>query len=167
MDTRSPRLLPATILASIRPAVADARRPGAVELVAGLRVWAAGYAADEAAVELLATVAYAVPSLLDAGADGGWLVPCPRPGVWSLDGAALVEALGLFPARLRPVIIVAGALAVDGALVEVGTTLAAVPPAWLGPVFAALGHAAGCVRLQLVHNDYSEPGLFPVLDGAA
>ena len=94
-------------------------------------------------------------------------MPCPRPGVWSLDGAALVEAIELFPARLRPVITVAAALAVDGALVEVGTTLAAVPPAWLGPVFAALAHAAGCVSLQLVHRDHREPGLFPVLDGAA
>jgi hypothetical protein len=132
-----------------------------------LRVWAAGYAADEAAVELLATVADAVPSLLDTGPDGGWLVQCPRPGVWSLDGAALAEAIELFPARLRPVITIAAALAVDGALVEVGTTLAAVPPAWLGPVFAALAHAAGCVSLQLVHIDDCEPGLFPVLDGAA
>ena len=165
MDTRSPRLLPPTTLASIRPAVPDAHLPGAVELVAGLRVWAAGYAADEAAVELLAAVAEVVPSRLDP--DGGWLVPCPRPGVWSLDGAALAEAIRLFPARLRPVITVAAALAVDGALVEVGTTLAAVPPPWLGSVFAALAHAAGCVSVQLVHLDHPEPGLFPVLDGAA
>lgn len=139
------------------------------ELVAGLRVWAAGYAADEAAVELLALVAREASGVLDSASWSGspWLVPCPRPGVWSLDGAVLAEAVDAFPARLRPVILVAAALAVDGALVEVGTTLAAVPPAWLGPVFAALAHAAGCVSLQLVHRDHPEPGLFPVLADAA
>ena len=138
-------------------------------LVAGLRVWAAGYAADEAAVELLALVACEASGVLDSVAWSGspWLVPCPRPGVWSLDGAALAEAVDAFPARVRPVILVAAALAVDGALVEVGTTLAVVPPVWLGPVFSALGHAAGCVSLQLVHRDHPEPGLFPVLAGAA
>ena len=166
MDTRSPHFLPPTILASNPPAVwPELHAPGVVGLVAGLRVWAAGYAADEAAVELLAAVAEVVPSLLDP--DGGWLVPCPRPGVWSLDGAALAEAVDVFPARLRPVIIVAAALAVDGALVEVGTTLAAVPPPWLGSVFAALAHAAGCVSGQLVHHYNPERGLFRVLDGAA
>jgi hypothetical protein len=165
MDTRSPFVVPLTILGSNPPVSSELHAPGAVELVAGLRVWAAGYAADEAAVELLAAVADVVPSLLDP--DGGWLVPCPRPGVWSIEGAALAEAVGWFPARLRPVITVAAALAVDGALVEVGTTLAAVPPPWLRSVFAALAHAAGCVSVQLVHLDHPEPGLFPVLDGAA
>lgn len=136
------------------------------DLLAGLRVWAAGYAADEAAVELLALVAAEVPGCLNAAVWWGspWLVPCPRPGVWSLDGAALAEAVESFPARLRPVLMVASALAVDGALVEIGTTLAAVPPAWIGPVFTALAHATGCVRVQLVHDDQAEPGLFPVLD---
>lgn len=166
--------MPLTILGITPPAVRSVSHlPGAAELVAGLRVWAAGYAADEAAVELLAAIAVDVPAVLDAGLWWGspWLVPCPRPGVWSLDGAALVEAVDLFPVRLRPVIIVAAALAVDGALVEVGTTLAGVPPAWIGPVFAALARAAGCLSVQLVHHDDEpdgcEPCLFPVLDGAA
>ncbi|BAK33754.1 hypothetical protein MLP_07400 [Microlunatus phosphovorus NM-1] len=135
-------------------------------LLAGLRIWAAGYAADEAAVELLALVAADVPGCLNAAVWWGspWLVPCPRPGVWSLDGAALAEAVECFPARVRPVLLVASALTVDGALVEIGTTLAGVPPAWIGPVFAALAHAAGCLRVQLVHDDQAEPGLFPLLD---
>ena len=146
--------------------------PAAVEsseLVAGLRVWAAGFAADEAAVDLLTAVAQAVPTLLDPvpGPEEWWLVPCPRPGVWSLDGAALAAAVDVFPVRLRPVIVVAAALAVDGALVEVGTTLAAVPAEWLGPVFAALAHAAGCPTLRPVGSGTVQPGLFPVLDGAA
>ena len=139
-----------------------------LRIIAGLRVWAAGYAADEAAVELLAMIAAETPRVLDLDPVSGssWLVACPRPGVWSLDGGALVEAIDAFPVRLRPVITLAAALVVDGALVEVGTTLAAVPPAWRGPVFAALAHAAGCVSLQLVHNHDPEPGLFE-LDGAA
>ena len=141
---------------------------GTVQLVAGLRVWAAGFPADEAAVDLFAALAQAVPSLLDPAPRPGewWLVPCPRPGVWSLDGATLAASLDVFPTRLRPVIVVAAALAVDGAMVEVGTTLAAVPAEWLGPVFAALAHAAGYTVRPVVSGPV-QPGLFPVLDGAA
>jgi hypothetical protein len=65
---------------------------------------------------------------------------------------------------MRPVVLVAAALAVDGALVEVGVVLAGVPREWLGPVFAALAHAAGCPGLQLVATTHSEPGLFSWLD---
>ena len=133
--------------------------------MAGLREWAAGFSADEAAVELLAAIAVEVPAVLDLASP--WLVRCPRPGVWCLDGAALAEAVDLFPARMRPVILVAAALAVDGALVEVGVVLAGVPPAWLGPVFAALAHAAGCAGLQLVATDGTEPGLFSWLEASA
>lgn len=140
-----------------------------VQLVAGLRVWAAGFPADEAAVDLFVAVAETVPTLLNPapGPDEWWLVPCPRPGVWSLDGAALAATVDVFPVRMRPVILVAAALAVDGVLVEVGTTLAAVPAEWLGPVFAALAHAAGCPTLRPVGSGLVQPGLFPVLDGAA
>lgn len=139
------------------------------EIVTGLGIWAVGFPADEAAVDLLAAIAQVVPAILDPApaVDSSWLVPCPRPGVWCLDGAALAEAVDLFPARLRSVILVAAALAVDGALVEVGITLAAVPSEWQGPVFAALAHAAGCPHLRLLSIRRHEPGLFPELDGAA
>lgn len=136
-----------------------------VGIVAGLREWAAGFSADEAAVELLAAIAVEVPTVLDTASP--WLERCPRPGVWCLDGAALAEAVDSFPTRMRPVILVASALAVDGALVEVGVTLAGVPREWLGPVFAALAHAAGCPGLQLVATDDTEPGLFSWLEASA
>lgn len=133
------------------------------KIVAGLRLWAAGFSADEAAVELLAAIAREVPAVLDPAPVAGspWLVPRPRPGVWSLDGAALGDAIDGFPSRMRSVVLVAAALATDGALVEVGVTLAGVPVEWLGPVFAALAHAAGCPDLWLVA---AEPGLFGWLD---
>lgn len=146
--------------AVLAPAGADP-----VGIVAGLREWAAGFSADEAAVELLAAIAVEVPAVLDLASP--WLERCPRPGVWCLDGAALAEVVDSFPASMRPVILVAAALAVDGALVEVGVVLAGVPCEWLGPVFAALAHAAGCPGLQLVATNGTEPGLFSWLEASA
>ena len=55
----------------------------------------------------------------------------------------------------------------DGALIDLGVTLAAVPQPWLGPVFAALGHAAGCPGLELRPVDDTEPGLFGWRDTVA
>lgn len=134
----------------------------------GLRVWAAGYAADEAAVELLAAVAHDVPAVLDPAPVIGspWLAPCPRPGVWCLDGGALAESVELFPARLRPVILAIAGLVTDGAEIGVGVTLAGVPVEWLGPVFTALAWAAGLPRPLLVVTDTAAP-LLTGLDAAA
>lgn len=139
---------------------------GPVSIVAGLRRWAAGFAADEAAVELLVAISRIVPSVLDPfpGWCPSWLGSCPRPGVWFLDGMALGEAAEGFPAWSRPMIMTAAALATDGAMVDLGVTLAGTPSEWLGPVFAALAHAAGCRGLRLVAADDDQPGLFPWLD---
>lgn len=135
-----------------------------VEVVAGLRAWALGFRADEAAVELLACLARDEGWLLDpppAWAEP-WLQPCPRPGWWFLDGAVLGEQLADLPVRVRPVLAVVAGLATDGGLVDLGVTLAGAPGPWLGPVFAALGHAAGCPGLQLVPADAAAgEGLFP------
>lgn len=141
---------------------------GPAEVLAGLRAWAAGFRADEAAVELLAAVARGLPVLLAPATAGvePWLLPCPRPGWWFLEGAVLAEQLEGLPGRLRPVLAVVAGLATDGALVDLGVTLAGVPAEWRGPVFAALGHAAGCPGLQLVAADPEGEGLFPWVDGA-
>jgi hypothetical protein len=55
--------------ALLAPAGADP-----VEIVAGLREWAAGFSADEAAVELLAAIAVEVPAVLDVASSFG--SPC-------------------------------------------------------------------------------------------
>ena len=133
-------------------------------VVAGLRGWAAGFPADEAAVELLACVAADHPQMLDMHpAWDPWLLPCPRPGWLYLDGAVLAEQLEVLPAQLRPVLTVMAGLVADGALIDLGVTLAGLPVEWRLPVFTALGHAAGCAGLQLVATDpdNDDDGLFP------
>jgi hypothetical protein len=136
------------------------------EVVAGLRAWAAGFTADEAAVELLIAISHELPAVLDPfpGFYAAWIDRCPRPGLWFLDGGNLADAADGFPLRLRPVILTAAALATDGALLDLGVTLAGISREWLGPVFAALAHAAGCRGLRLVATDGCEPGLFPWLE---
>lgn len=136
---------------------------GPVEVLAGLRVWGAGYSADEAAVELLAALAEELPALLDLfpTAADPWLLPCPRPGVWFIDARALMLAADRFPARVRPVIFAVAGLVDDGAQVEIGVTLAGVPVDWLWPVFAALVRAVGSPCPLLVVRESPQP----VLDG--
>src|SRR5215210_5502680 len=100
--------------------------PARVTVLVGLRAWACGYRADEAAVELVA-----------AASEDGWLVdgarpwvqPCPRPGVWCLDGLVLLEQVVAERSLVlaAPVLLVASALLIEGPLVDMGPMLQGLP----------------------------------------
>lgn len=131
------------------------------EVVAGLRAWAAGFAADEAAVQLLTAAAVEDGWVVEPRR--AWILPCPRPGWWWLDGRQLHDHLYQARAALRPVLALVAALTVDGAAIELGLVLASLSTAWLGAVLSALAHAAGIGEVQLLPS----LGVPQPLDGPA
>lgn len=108
-------------------------------VVDGLRRWARGAYAEEAAVELLvrafggrfATTRYR------------WVQACDRPGWFWLDGEALIHDTAALSGGERRLLAVAGALASGGALSDLPDLLAGIDRGNLHLVLAAFAHAAG------------------------
>ena len=107
-------------------------------VIDGLRRWARGAYAEEAAVELLvrafdgryASIGYR------------WVRECDRPGWFWLDGERLTNATTV-PSSARAVLAVAGALVSGAPLTELDSLLAGLDRPNLELVLAALAHAAG------------------------
>jgi hypothetical protein len=108
-------------------------------VVDGLRRWARGAYAEEAAVELLVR------------AFGGrfastrfrWVRTCDRPGWYWLDGERLMKATGALSGGERRVLTVAGSLVSGAALTDLDGLLTGLDRPHLELVLAALAHAAG------------------------
>lgn len=108
-------------------------------VVDGLRRWARGAYAEEAAVELL------VRGFGGRFASTGcrWVRPCQRSGWFWLDGERLLNGTGALSGGERRVLAVAGALVSGLALPDLGDVLAGLDRAHLVLVLAALAHAGG------------------------
>ena len=108
-------------------------------VIDGLRRWARGAYAEEAAVELLAR------------AFGGrfastryrWVRECDRPGWFWLDGERLIDGTGVLSGGERRVLSVVGSLVSGGSLTDLDGLLAGLDRTNLELVLAALAHAAG------------------------
>ena len=108
-------------------------------VVDGLRRWARGAYAEEAAVELLVR------------AFGGrfasircrWVRECDRPGWFWLDGERLINDTGALSGGERRVLAVAGSLVSGASLSDLDSLLAGLDRPNLELVLAALAHAAG------------------------
>ena len=130
------------------------------DTVGGLRAWARGMYAIEAAVELL-TRAFAGRF---ASAGQPWIRH--RPGGYWLDAGALAEHMGGLSGGEQRVLTVVGALASDEPLPDLAGILAGVDRDNLTLILAAFSHAAGSHQHSLVRWDgptavYYQPG--PVL----
>ena len=111
--------------------------PGLV--VDGLRRWARGAYAEEAAVELLARPFGG----RFASSGWRWVRACERPGWYWLDGEALLHETSALSGGERRLLAVAGALVSGVALPDLGGVLAGLDRQNLHLVLAALAHAAG------------------------
>jgi hypothetical protein len=108
-------------------------------VIDGLRRWARGAYAEEAAVELLVR------------AFGGrfattrfrWVRACDRPGWFWLDGERLIDGTGALSGEERCVLTVAGSLVSGASLTDLDGLLAGLDRSNLVLVLAALAHAAG------------------------
>lgn len=108
-------------------------------VVDGLRRWARGAYAEEAAVELLIRAfggRFASPGYR-------WVQTCDRPGWYWLDGEALIHDTGALSGGERRVLAVAGALVSGAPLSDLPDVLAGIDRANLQLVLAAFAHAAG------------------------
>jgi hypothetical protein len=127
------------------------------DAAAGLREWARGMYALEAAVELL------VRSFGGRFASAGqpW-IRHRRGGYW-LDTDALAEVSGGLSGGERRVLAVVLALASGGPLADLADVLAGVDREYLTLILAAFSHAAGSHQHSLVRHDaltasYYRPG---------
>ena len=105
----------------------------------GLRRWARGAYAEEAAVELL------VRSFGGRFASTGWrwVQACDRPGWFWLDAEALLHDTEALSGGERRVLAVVGALASGAALSDLPSVLAGLDRPHLELALAGLAHAAG------------------------
>ncbi len=108
-------------------------------VAAGLRAWARGSFAEEAAVELLARAFDG--RFCRQGAP--WVRPAARPGWYSLDPDAIHTFSGGLSGGERRLLAVVAALAGDRPLEDLGGVLSGVDRAHLGLILAALAHAGG------------------------
>ena len=108
-------------------------------VVDGLRRWARGAYAEEAAVELLARAFGG----RFASAGYRWVQPCDRPGWFWLDGEALTYHTGALSGGERRLLAVAGALVSGAALSDLAGVLSGLDRPNLALVLAALAHAGG------------------------
>lgn len=115
-----------------------ATMPGTA-VVDGLRRWARGAYAEEAAVELLVR---AFDSRF-ASNQYPWVRPCDRPGWYWLDGERLIDGTGALSGGQRRVLAVAASLVSGAALTDLGGLLTGLDRPNLELVLAALAHAAG------------------------
>jgi ABC-type phosphonate transport system ATPase subunit len=108
-------------------------------VIDGLRRWARGAYAEEAAVELLVR------------AFGGrfastryrWVRACDRPGWYWLDGERLIDSTGALSGGERRVLTIAGSLVSGASLTDLDGLLTGLDRPNLELVLAALAHAAG------------------------
>lgn len=108
-------------------------------MAAGLRVWARGCYAEEAAVELLVR---AFGGRL-AASGCPWVRPGARPGRFSLDPDAISKfSRGLSGAEQRVLAVVA-ALAGNQPVNDLPAVLSGIDRPHLGLILAALAHAGG------------------------
>ena len=105
----------------------------------GLRRWARGAYAEEAAVELL------VRAFGGRFASTGyrWVQPCDAPGWFWLDAEELIHGTGALAGGERRVLAVVGALVGGLAISDLGGIVAGLDRSNLMLVLAALAHAAG------------------------
>lgn len=108
-------------------------------VVDGLRRWARGAYAEEAAVELL------VRAFNGRFCSPGWrwIEPCEARGWFWLNGEELIHGTGALSGGERRVLAVAGALVSGSALSDLGDLLAGLDRPHLGLGLAALAHAGG------------------------
>jgi hypothetical protein len=109
---------------------------------AGLRSWAAGILAQEAAVELL--IAFSSGHLLD----GHWVRPGGFGSHWFDADAAAAES-GHLSGGERRVLAIASSLASAEHPVDLGDAITGLDPDALGLVLEALAHAGGLDRPSL------------------
>ena len=124
---------------------------------AGLREWARGMYATEAAVELL------IRSFDGRFADAGQPWIRHRPGGFWLDTDALKEMTGAMSSGVERVLAVVRALAACEPLADLPGVLAGVDRVNLMLLLAALSHASGSHEHSLVRRDgstasYYRPG---------
>ena len=137
------------------------------DTVGGLRDWARGMYATEAAVELLARAF----SGRFASAGQPWIRH--RPGGYWLDVDALAEHMSGLSGGEERVLTVVGALVSDEPLPDLAGILAGVDRDNLTLILAAFSHAAGSHQHSLVRWDgqtavYYRPGpVLPWPDSAA
>lgn len=108
-------------------------------IATGLRLWARGSYAEEAAVELLVR-AFDGRFCRDGAP---WVRPTGRPGWYSLDPDAIHTFSGGLSGGERRLLAVVAALAGDRPLDDLGGILAGVDRAHLALILAALAHAGG------------------------
>lgn len=141
--------------------------------IAGLRAWARGSYAEEAAVELLARgfggrfASTAWP----------WVRACDRPGWYWLDGEAIWTGSGCLSGGERRLLGLVAALAGGQPVPDLAASLAGLDRANLGLVLAAFAHAAGSHEHSVVRFGpdglvITEPGALvgwpeSVIEGAA
>lgn len=123
---------------------------GSAAVVDGLRRWARGAYAEEAAVELL------VRSFEGRFASTGyeWVRACDAPGWFWLDGETLRDATCHLSGGKRRVLAVVGALVSGPALVDLADVTSGLDRPHLALVLAALAHAGGSHE----HTDFTVQG---------
>jgi hypothetical protein len=118
--------------------------------VAGLRAWARGSCAEEAAVELLARAF----SGRFASTSWPWVKSCDRPGWFWLDPDAIWTGTGVLSGGERRMLNAIAALLGGQPLSDLGGTLAGLDRANLGLLLAAFAHAGGShEHAMLILND--------------
>ncbi len=120
---------------------------GSAAVVDGLRRWARGAYAEEAAVELL------VRSFGGRFASTGfeWVRACDAPGWFWLDGEPLRNGTGAMSGGERRLLGVVGALVSGPTVVDLADVASGLDRPHLGLVLAALAHAGGSHE----HSDFS------------
>lgn len=109
------------------------------DVVEGLRRWAQGAYAEEAAVELLVRAFGG----RFASAGWAWVRACDRPGWYWLDADALARHTAVLSIGEQRVLAVVEALASGGPLSDIGGILAGVDRPNLILILTALAHAGG------------------------
>ena len=119
-------------------------------VVDGLRRWARGAYAEEAAVELLAR------SFGSRFCSTGylWVRRCDRPGWYWLDGEPLIHGTGALSGGERRLLALAGALVSGLAITDLAGLIAGLDRTNQHLVLAALAHAGGSHE----HADYCLDG---------
>lgn len=107
--------------------------------IAGLRSWARGAYAEEAAVELLARSFGG----RFASTSWPWVRPCNGGGWYWLDADAIWTGSGALSGGERRILNVVAALVGGQPLADLGGVLAGVDRRNLGLILAALAHAGG------------------------
>ncbi|WP_229670263.1 hypothetical protein [Microlunatus endophyticus] len=131
--------------------------------VAGLRAWARGSYAEEAAVELLARAFGG----RFASSSWPWVRPCDRSGWFWLDPGGIWAGAGMLSGGERRLLNVVGALVGGQPLSDLGGTLAGLDRRNLELILAAFAHPGGSHKEVLLIITDGEPSfqrVGPVVD---